>query len=147
MTSPIPLSPVRQKDFAKLDDEVMHHAFECQGQLDRLCDEVIYQNDLADRLQAAGLPVRKEVPVTVTHRDFAKTYSLDLVVAPAGIYELKTVRELAGEHEAQLLNLPKRSSILRVAKAAWCNGYRWREGTKSSGRSGGTCSARKPLFG
>ncbi len=25
MTSPIPLSPVRQKDFAKLDYEVMHH--------------------------------------------------------------------------------------------------------------------------
>ena len=78
MTSPIPLSPVRQKDFARLDYEVMHHAFECQGQLGRLCDEVIYQNDLAERLQAAGLPVRKEVPVTVTHRDFAKTYSLNL---------------------------------------------------------------------
>ncbi len=83
----------------------------------------------------------------VRQKDFAKTYSLDLVVAHASIYELKTVRELAGEYEAQLLNLPKRSSILRVAKAAWCNGYRWREGTKSSGRSGGTCSARKPLFG
>ena len=65
---------------------------------------MICQNDLADRLQVAGLLVRKEVPVTVTHRDFAKTYALDLVVAPTGIYELKTVRELAGEHEAQLLN-------------------------------------------
>ncbi len=83
----------------------------------------------------------------IRHKDFAKTYSLDLVVAPAGIYELKTVRQLAGEHEAQLLNLPKRSPILRVAKAAWCHGCRWREGTKSSGRSGGACWARKPLFG
>jgi GxxExxY protein len=72
--------------------------------LGRLGDEAIYQNDLTDRLMAAGVPAQKEVPVTVTHRDFAKTYSLDLVVAHAAIYELKTVRALIGEHEAQLLN-------------------------------------------
>jgi GxxExxY protein len=95
---------MEQKDFARLDYEVMRHAFECQRELGRLCDEVIYQSDLALRLQTAGLLVRKEVPVTVSHRDFAKTYSLDLVVANAGIYELKTARALTGEHEAQLLN-------------------------------------------
>jgi GxxExxY protein len=104
ITSPITLSPINQKEFAQLDYDVMRHAFECQSQLGRLCDEVIYQNDLTARLQAAGLPVRKEVPVTVSHRDFAKTYSLDLVVANAGIYELKTASALVGEHEAQLLN-------------------------------------------
>ena len=104
ITNPITSAPINQKEFALLDYEVMRHAFECQTQLGRLCDEVIYQNDLAARLQASGLAVRTEVPVTVTHREFAKTYSLDLVVAHAGIYELKTVRELVGEHEAQLLN-------------------------------------------
>jgi GxxExxY protein len=93
-----------QQDFARLDYEVMRHAFECQNKLGRLCDEVIYQNDLAARLQAAGFTAHKEIPVTVTHRDFAKTYALDLVVAEGCIYELKTVRELPGEHEAQLLN-------------------------------------------
>jgi len=82
----------------------MRHAFECQNQLGRLCDELIYQNDLAARLRAAGLPVRTEVAITVTCRDFAKTYSLDLVVADAGVYELKAVLGLIGEHEAQLLN-------------------------------------------
>jgi len=104
ITSPITLSSIHQEEFARLDYDVMRHAFECQSQLGPLCDEVIYQNDLAARLEAAGLPVRKEFPVTVTHRDFAKTYSLDLVVADAGIYELKTARALAGEHQAQLLN-------------------------------------------
>jgi GxxExxY protein len=59
---------------------------------------------LAARLEAAGLTARTEVPVTVTHRDFAKIYSLDLVVANAGIYELKTATTLVGAHEAQLLN-------------------------------------------
>ncbi len=93
-----------QEDFARLDYQVMRHAFESQNQLGRLCNEVIYQNDLAARLEEAGLPALKEVPVTVTHRDFTKVYSLDLVVANAGIYELKTATALAGAHEAQLLN-------------------------------------------
>ena len=93
------------------------------------------------------MPMTSPIPLSpVRQKDFAKTYSLDLVVAPASIYELKTVREWAGEHEAQWLNLPKRSSILRVAKAAWCHGYRWREGTKSSGGSGGTCVSPETAF-
>ena len=104
ITSPLSLNPIRQQEFAQLDYVVMHHAFECQNQLGRLCDEQIYQNDLATRLEAADVPVRTEVPVTVTCRDFIKTYYLDLVVANAGIYELKTSLSLVGEHEAQLLN-------------------------------------------
>jgi len=44
------------------------------------------------------------VPVTATHRDFAKTYWLDLVVGDAGVYELKTESRLALDHDAQLLN-------------------------------------------
>jgi GxxExxY protein len=100
----VSLDPIEQEDFARLDYQVMRHAFECQNELGRLCDEVIYQNDLAGRLEGAGLPTLREVPVTVTHRDFAKIYLLDLVVAQAGIYELKTVAALAGAHEAQLLN-------------------------------------------
>jgi hypothetical protein len=81
MTSPLSSNPISQKDFARLDYAVMRHAFESQNQLGRLGEEMIYQNDLAARLQAAGLPARKEVPVVVTHRDFAKTYWLDLVVS------------------------------------------------------------------
>jgi GxxExxY protein len=83
----------------------MRHAFDSQNELGRLCDEVIYQNDLAARLETAQLgPIRKEVPVKVAHRSFAKTYYLDLVVAEAAIYELKTVACLAPEHDAQLLH-------------------------------------------
>jgi hypothetical protein len=40
----------------------------------------------------------------VTHRDFSKTYWLDLIVGDAAIYELKTERRLAADHDAQLLN-------------------------------------------
>jgi len=104
ITSAITFNSMAQEEFARLDYQVMRHAFESQNELGRLCDEVIYQNDLASRLEAAGLPTLKEVPVTVTHRDFTKVYSLDLVVAQAGLYELKTATALVGAHDAQLLN-------------------------------------------
>ena len=42
-------------------------------------------------------------PVVVTHGDFSKTYFLDLI-ADDGLYELKAVSALSGEHKAQLLN-------------------------------------------
>jgi GxxExxY protein len=103
--SPISIRLTSPDEFARLDYEVMHHAFASQNELGRLCDEVIYQHDLATRLQKAGLgPVQTEVPVTVAHRDFSKTYLLDLVVGDAAIYELKTASNLVVEHDAQLLH-------------------------------------------
>lgn len=104
ITGPLGLHPINQEEFAELDYRVMRVAFECQNELGRLCEEGIYQNDLAARLKAAGLAGSTEVRVTVTHGDFVKTYLLDLIVAHAGIYELKTALGLAGPHEAQLLN-------------------------------------------
>ena len=101
--SPILSESLDQKRFGQLDYCVMRHAFECHNDLGRLCDEIIYQNDLAARLQAAGIPVEKEAKLVVTHRDFEKIYWLDLVVAQAGIYELKTHSVLVPDHEAQLL--------------------------------------------
>lgn len=95
---------IDQDEFAQLDYRVMRMAFECQNQLGRLCEESVYQHDLAARLAAEGIATATEVPLTVAHRTFSKTYSLDLVVADAGIYELKTAAGLVGAHEAQLLN-------------------------------------------
>ena len=82
----------------------MRLAFESQNKLGRLCEEEIYQNDLLARLSSAGLPAAKEVPLTVSHGSFKKTYLLDLLVAQSAIYELKTASALSGAHEAQLLN-------------------------------------------
>lgn len=105
ITTPFPLRPMPQEQFAALDYQVMSHAFASQNELGRLCDEVIYQNDFAARLQGAGLgPIRTKVPITVFHGDFSKTYFLDLTVADSAIYELKTVTHVVPEHESQLLN-------------------------------------------
>jgi len=79
IVSTVFIRPIEQQKFAELDYQVMRRAFDSQNELGRLCDETIYQNDLALRLEDAGLgPVRTEVPVTVTYNDFAKTYFLDL---------------------------------------------------------------------
>ena len=102
--SSVCLRPISQEEFARLDYQVMHHAFDSQNELGRLCEEIIYRNDLAARLENAELgSVRKEVPVTVRYQDFAKTDRIDLVVGDAAIYELKTELRLVPEHEAQLL--------------------------------------------
>lgn len=111
---PIPLSPfhcplslrwLARTAFDELSRLVMAQVFASQNELGRLCDEVVYQNDIAVRLDAAGLgPVAKEVPVTVAWREFAKTYFLDLVVQESFICELKTVAALIQEHDSQLLN-------------------------------------------
>jgi GxxExxY protein len=105
ITCPIAPRKMSKGDFAKLDYQIMDLAFDSQNTLGRLCDEIIYQNDLAARIEAAGLgPVRIEVPLTVTYLDFSKIYSMDLVVADSAVYELKTATALSSEHDAQLLN-------------------------------------------
>src|SRR5437762_12163642 len=105
ITTPFPLKPISQQEFAEVDYVVMKHAFASQNELGRLCDELIYQNDLAARLQAAGLElVRTEVPVTVAHGDLSKTYFLDLIVRDSAVYELKALAHFPAEHDTQLLN-------------------------------------------
>ena len=101
---PLPVRSLSREEFEERDRVVMQCAYASQNTLSRLCDERVYENDVAARLRAAGLnDIHTQVPLTVSHRDFAKTYRLDLV-ANGALYELKTVGELTGEHEAQLLN-------------------------------------------
>jgi GxxExxY protein len=110
----IPLSPfhcpirfrhLSRPEFDEMSRLIMAQAFASQNELGRLCDEAVYQNDIALRLETAGLgPVAKEVPITVTWRDFTKTYYLDLVVQAGFICELKTAAALLKEHDSQLLN-------------------------------------------
>lgn len=101
---PLDLQPLTQEEFGELDYRVMGHAFACQNELGRLCEEDAYQRDMKTRLLADGFRcVEIEVPVSVSHKDFTKVYSLDLVVDSA-VYELKAVAALNSDHQAQLLN-------------------------------------------
>ncbi|MBI3417386.1 MAG: GxxExxY protein [Verrucomicrobia bacterium] len=99
------LLPLTDAEFRRLDYRVTEQVFASHNELGRFCDEVIYKNDIARRLQHCDLgDVLREVPAVVTHDEFRKTYYLDLVVGPAVIYEFKTATALTNEHQAQLLN-------------------------------------------
>lgn len=101
---PLPIPALSRDEFEERDRVVMSCAYSSQNELGRLCDERVYENDMAVRLRAAGCgDVHTQVPLTVSHGDFTKTYRLDLV-ADGALYELKTVSELSGAHDAQLLN-------------------------------------------
>lgn len=105
ISCPIQIKHPSREEYRQRDYQVMQHVFACHNELGRLCDEVIYQNDLKARLTAAGLgPVHTEVPLTVTHDTFRKTYRLDLLVGESLLYELKTSAALLGEHTTQMLN-------------------------------------------
>ena len=101
---PLAIRPLNPDEFAQLDYRIMGHAYACQNDLGRFCEESVYEADLKVRLLAGGFrEVHTQVPVTVTHRDFTKTYFLDLVADDA-LYELKTAVAFTGEHEAQMLH-------------------------------------------
>lgn len=104
ISCPLDVRCLSAEEFEQLDYRVMGHAYACQNELGRLCEEGIYQRDLQARLLADGFrDVQIEVPVTASHGSFTKAYSPDLV-ADHAVYELKTAAALSAEHQAQLLH-------------------------------------------
>jgi GxxExxY protein len=100
---PVTIPCLNADEFENIDYRVMGHAYTSQNELGRLCDECAYEADLNARLLADGFrSVQTQVPLTVTHRDFSKSYRLDLI-ANGALYELKAETTLFAEHDAQLL--------------------------------------------
>ena len=70
--------------------------------------EKVYRNALAIELRKLGLDVIQEARITVYYDgEVVGEYFPDLLVAGAVIVELKAVKRLLSEHEAQLLNCLK----------------------------------------
>jgi len=70
--------------------------------------EKLYRNALTIELRKLGLDVIQEARIAVYYNgEVIGEYFADLLVAGAVIVELKAVRRLAEEHEAQLLNYLK----------------------------------------
>ncbi len=86
-----------------LDYEVMGHAFALHSERGRLCDETVYQHDLAGRLSTAGMSAEIEVAIILSFRGLDITLKIDLLVEGKVVYELKTCECLTRRHEAQLL--------------------------------------------
>ena len=70
--------------------------------------EKVYRNALAIELRKLGVEVAPEARIAVCYDDqVVGEYFADLVVADAVLVELKAVKRLLEEHEAQLLNYLK----------------------------------------
>jgi GxxExxY protein len=73
--------------------------------------EKVYRNALAIELRKLGLDVIPEARITVYYDgEVVGEYFADLSVAGVVIVELKAVKRLLSEHEAQLLNYLKATS-------------------------------------
>lgn len=108
---------LEQSEFDRLDALVMKHAYAAQNKLGRLFDERIYENELARTLRENGREVYTQMPVTVSHATFLKTYYLDLIVDHM-LYELKTVASFAPNHDAQALHY---ATLLNMRRAKLLN--------------------------
>lgn len=98
-----PVVALSNDAFRRLDYRVMAMAFELHNEIGNLWDEEEYQLKLFDRCLNEGMDATKESPVTVSHRGFAKTYFMDLLIEGA-VYELKTAAGIAEAHQSQTLN-------------------------------------------
>jgi GxxExxY protein len=74
--------------------------------------EKVNENALALELRELGMTVEQQKPITVYYAGQpVGEYSADLVVNDAVIVELKADRQLADQHEAQLLNYLKATPL------------------------------------
>ena len=100
----VKMNPPSEETFHEIDFAVMKQVFAIHNSLGRFYDEDVYRDDLARLCRAAGFIAETEVPIKVVHRDFSKTYFIDLLINRSVVYELKTVKDFNGSHRRQLLN-------------------------------------------
>jgi GxxExxY protein len=100
----LPPVGIDQDRFHEVDRTVTGGAFSVHNSIGRFFDEQIYQGELAEKCSSMGLATRLELPITVSHKEFSKTYYVDFVVENSVPYELKAVEALTGAHHNQLLN-------------------------------------------
>jgi len=84
------------------------HEYHGQGHLEK-----VYENALAHRLRKIGLNAVQQAPLTVYDEDgtVIGEYNADLFVEKQLIIELKTVKTIINEHEAQILGYLKSSRM------------------------------------
>ncbi len=101
------------KDIKALSDQVRQtaydiHVYHGHGHLEK-----VYENALGHRLRKAGMDVRQQHPIKVYDEDatLIGDYLADLLVEGELIVELKVVKALANEHEAQVLGYLKSARL------------------------------------
>lgn len=98
------LNAPSEKSFHGIDYRVMSEAFSVHNTFGQLMDEACYRKALSQRCTSLGYQNTEEVEIRLTHKDFIKSYYIDLLVESSVILELKSVEALHSKHQAQLIN-------------------------------------------
>jgi GxxExxY protein len=97
---------------ADVTDKVLKAFFKVYNTLGYGFAERVYENALAIELKKSGLQVEKQKDITVYYEgELVGDYVADIVVNGIVMLELKAVRTLTEDHEAQLLNYLKATPV------------------------------------
>jgi GxxExxY protein len=104
VTLPRPIAAIPQEEYHAIHERLVGHSIDIQNDLGRLLPEAAYQNELAARCSADGLPAERELRIQVTHGSFTKNYFIDLLLCGSTIVEVKASSANTPAHKAQTLN-------------------------------------------
>ena len=97
---------------ADLTDKVLKAFFKVYNTLGYGFAERVYENALTIELKKSGLQIEKQKDITVYYEgEVVGDYVADVIVNGVVILELKAVRTLTEDHEAQLLNYLKATPV------------------------------------
>ena len=95
----------RNRLYDDLTQSIIGCAFEVINELGSGFLESVYENAMVLALTETGLPVQSQVPIPVTFRgQRVGDFYADLLVDGKVIVELKAVRAIVPEHQAQIIN-------------------------------------------
>ena len=98
--------------YEELTGKILAACFEVSNELGCGFLESVYQNALVIALEAKGLGVSREHPISVTFRDLnVGQFYADLLVEDGILIELKAVSALNEIHKAQILNYLKATGL------------------------------------
>lgn len=97
---------------SELTGMILGCSFEIMKELGAGFLESVYENALCIALQQEGLSVQQQVPIEVFFRkQVVGKYVADLFVGDKVLVELKAVKTLLPEHQAQTINYLKATGI------------------------------------
>ncbi len=98
--------------YAELTEKIIQAFYTVYNRLGYGFSEKVYQNALVIELLKLGLQVEQQKPIVVYYEgQVVGEYVADIIVNSVIIIELKAIRHLLEEHEAQLLNYLKATDI------------------------------------
>ncbi len=95
-----------------LTSGIIEADFEVSNELGAGFLESVYERSLVIALRARGLDAKYQCPLEVSFQgQLVGSFFADIIVENLVILELKAAREIAPEHEAQLLNYLKATGL------------------------------------